>query len=1008
MRLTKQTILQNGLLLVKENTDDPCDRVFIYRQFRFFFTCNGNPYSPADLTDSDADGIPDYIIDILQKLIVAYAILVEALGFRDLLTGGIFHRQGARYIDIYLNDIAVERGLASATVSDSRPNILVNTDFNGKSLKLVLHRGLHAGTVTPIHELLHLFQFSYVPFNNMWFMEGLARWGQRLMQTGNAKMEPLPTTSVALETLFKKWHDAEFFWNRLAALCSIQGYFTMPASLTDCEVHINTKWTDGVFMRVFLQQCENNVAQMLIDQNSRDLPSHGNWSREEKRSANNNRFILKAILEAISIIAPPPHPELNAFVGLITPMVNSNTDDFADPAIQQLMRVLQKFGLGKVCVSPKAILYSDYFDVSTGTLSIQALDFTGQTLSNSDLATFSVVRNIIGNLKLNGNSILTLLTGLDNLESIEGDLTITHTGIKHINGLNMLERVKGKIDISHNPELNSINGFTSLDTVDTLVNITHNTALKTINGFNSLQQINKGALTIEQCIKLSIINGFCNLNQVKNIVLNRLNITQADFLSHLFKQQPNFKGHIKITFCQLENLSCFSHLKSVASSFYLHGNKLNSLNGLENLQTVGASFSLGSNQLTDISQLFNLTKINGILNLSANRLTSLHGLENLKSIKTTQWNNELLTIKFEGNKNTDGSISLTDISALANVQEINKNMILYIDTNHIYTKTPPEKSIYHTNNIKIIKQKPSISNSFLADQSFIQSLPTYKARGKVPILFSNRWQASLKKYDWLSAFCEDIRSPDKIISFCKENNIQLIFANTTWLQHALLKNKDEFRKYDLKFLTNNQLAFDCFNDKGLFYDFMSQNNLLDYMPKHFSSTDAEELTGKTYIIKEKISANSEGVRIILPGEKVSNVNNNSLITEYIEGGEEYASNILFKDGEIVKHISYKKVHGNPVYILSPETRDNMKNERCEPSCMDLFRHILSLANPTGGYCLCCIDYKMVNQIPKIFEINARMGYTLVRHPADFTEMMNVYIEHAYANSLTDAAQKSIP
>lgn len=996
MRLTKQTVLQNGVLLVKENTGDPCDRVFIYRQFRFFFTCNGNQYSPADLTDSDTDGIPDYIIHILHQLLVAYTILVEALGFRDLLTDGIFHTQGARYIDVYLNDIAVERGLASATVYDSSPNILLNTDFNGKSLKLVLHRGLHAGTVTPAHELLHLFQFSYVPFNNMWFMEGLARWGQRLMQTGNAKMEPLPATPVALETLFKKWHDAEFFWNRLAALCSIQGYFTLPARLTDCEIPVNTAWTDGAFMRVFLQQCESNVAQMLIEQDSRDLPSHGNWSREEKRSANNNRFILKAILEAINIIAPPPHPELNAFVTLITPMTNSNIDCFKDPAIQQLMRVLKKFGLGKVYVNPESILYSDYFDVSTGTLSIQALDFTGQTLSNSDLAAFSIVRNIIGNLKLNGNSILTLLTGLDNLESIEGDLTITHTGIKHINVLNMLERVKGKIDISHNPELNSINGFTSLDTVDTFVSITHNTALKTINGFNSLQQINKGALTIEQCTQLKIINGFCNLVQVKNIVLDRLNITQADFLSHLFKQQANFKGHIKITFCQLENLNCFSHLKSVASSFYLHGNKLNSLKGLENLQTVGASFSLGSNQLTDISQLFNLTKINGILNLSANRLTSLHGLENLKSIKTTQWNNKLLTIKFEGNKNKDGSFSLTDISAIANVQEINKNMILYIDTNHIYTKTPPEKSIYHTNNIKTIKQKPSISNSFLADQSFIQSLPTYKAQGKVPILFSNRWQTSLKKYDWLRAFCEDIREPDKIISFCKKNNIQLIFANTTWLQNALLKNNDVFLKHGLKFLTNNQLAFDCFNDKGLFYDFMLKNNLLEYMPKHFSSIDTEELTGKPYLIKERTSANSEGVRIILPGEKVNAVDANSLITEYIEGGEEYASNILFKDGEIVKHISYKKIHGDSTYILNPETRGNMKNERCEPSCMDLFRHILSLANPSGGYCLCCIDYKMVNETPKIFEINARMGYTLVLHPADFTEMMDIYIEHAYA------------
>ncbi|MBL6985808.1 MAG: hypothetical protein ISR72_01985 [Methylobacter sp.] len=692
--LTKQAILNNGVLLVSENTDAPCNRVFIYRQFRFFFTINGPPYSPVDLTDSNADGVPNYIIHILQKLLVAYTLLVEALGFRDLLTGGIFHAQGVQYIDIYLNDIAVERGLASATVYNSMPDILSGTAFNGKSLKLTLHRGLPNSSVTPIHELIHLFQFSYVPFNNMWFMEGLARWGQRLMQTGSPKMETLPATPVELETLFKKWHDAEFFWNRLATLCRIEDQFNLPASLVDCELAINTKCTDGIFMRVFLQQCENNVAQMLIDQNSRDLPSHGNWNREEKRSANNNRFILKAILETISIIAPPPHPELNRFVSLITPLVNNDTDCFADPAIQQLMRVLKKFGLGKVCVSPKSILYSDYFDVSSATLSIQALDFTGQTLSNTDLATFSVVRNIIGNLKISDNSTLTSLSGLDNLESIEGDLTITQSGIKHINGLNMLERVKGKIDINHNPELTTINGVTSLDTVDTLITITHNAALNTINGFNSLRQINKGALTIGHCTQLASVNGFCNLIQVKNIELNHLNITQAYFLNKLFKEHPYFNGYIKITSCKLDNLDCFRYLKRVNSSFYLHHNKLTNLKGLENLEQIGASFSLSSNNLNDISQLYGLQKINGMLGIAYNNLETLNGLENLQELKTINWNGKDRSIAINDNKN------LIDISALSSLTVANK-LVIYIDSYKKYKIKPALLSNFYNNLIEI-------------------------------------------------------------------------------------------------------------------------------------------------------------------------------------------------------------------------------------------------------------------------------------------------------------------
>lgn len=1124
--------------------------VFLCDSFRFFFSKDGQKTAPADLNDSDNDGLPDFVAQQLHNLLHAHHVFVHALGLPDFRTVGMFAEQGVRFIDVTLDDLPVQRGVASAKMQEATPAFLRGTAWEGSSLSLRLHRSLPAQSLTPAHELFHLFQYASLPFHNMWFMEGLARHGQRWPDIKPLKQMPLPTNQQELEAVLRQWHETEPFWNRLCALCTCttSAVMTVPATEAsdqrDKLYPANPNLRGQHFLPAYFEEANRCIEVMSVDMLSRTLASPVNWPSFERSSASNNRYLLRAIIPTVARLGiAAPHPELEAFLNLIR-RLDSDADNVQDtPEIQSLFALLQKHQWATVYRNSEQHLRCDAFDPITATLSIANLNI-GADFDSKDISVFSAVRGLVGNLSLvdcpavtelngfnalasvqgnvriensgvrrlnaafknlvrikgtlriTGNHELTeindfhalesidnalhiddspllrnlnafenlieikkgalslthapllceiwafgalkiahdiylenlgidnidflrslfdcnpvypgavriaeaarlnSLTGLDNLVSIGGDLTVSHTGVRHINGLNLLERVEGKIQISHNTGLLTINGFTSLDSVRGQIHITGNNVLATINGFNSLRRISEGDLLIDQCINLSVINGFCTLALVKNLVFDRLGITQADFLYLLFKRQPDFKGSIKIVYCQLESVSCFSHLRSVGSSFYLHGNKLHDLRGLENLQTVGASLSLGGNQLTDISHLSGLRKINGILNLSTNRLTTLHGLENLQTVKTTRWNSELLTIKFEGNKNKNGTSSLTDISALANVREAEGNLILYADAGQVYIKPPDENSAYYSNTITVI-EKANAQKEIVPSQ-FIQSLPVYMAERKVPVLFSNRWKNSLTKCTWLNPFCDDIREPDKIINFCRRNGIRIIFANTTWLQYALLKNKDTFLANGLKFLTNNQSAFDCFNDKGLFYDFMLQNNLLEYMPKHFSSIEAEELAGKPYLIKKRESANSDGVRIVLPGETVDAVDDDSLITEYIEGGEEYASNILFKDGEIIKHISYKKIYGDPVYILSPETRGRMKNVRCEPSCMEIFKHLLTLANPDGGYCLCCVDYKMVNQIPKIFEINARMGYTLVLHPADFTEMMSIYIEQAYTNGL---------
>ena len=43
----------------------------------------------------------------------------------------------------------------------------------------------------------------------------------------------------------------------------------------------------------------------------------------------------------------------------------------------------------------------------------------------------------------------------------------------------------------------------------------------------------------------------------------------------------------------------------------------------------------------------------------------------------------------------------------------------------------------------------------------------------------------------------------------------------------------------------------------------------------------------------------------------------------------------------------------------------------------------------------CIDYKIVNNIPKIFEINPRIGTSLIYKEPEFKKFMTLYIDNNF-------------
>lgn len=695
---SKQLHLDGAELIVPPNGKNSDLRALISGKFRFFFSLDKSKTGPEDLLDSDQDGVPDFVTAHLVNLVQAHRVFTEEAGLPDFFSEGRFAAQGLKFLDIVLDDLPVQRGLASAKVVEGTPPFLEHTPYTGPSILIKLHRSLPTTSLTPAHELFHIFQYATIPFLNMWFMEGLARHGQRWLARTKPESEALPRTQAALERVLRMWHDAEGFWNRLAALCTAQPSDASPSKEQDGVV--NPYMPGQRFLGAFFRHCVRNVALMVAETPARALSTDWNWSLAQRRSGANNRYILKAISGAVREIQPPPHPELEAFLWLIENQVQEAATLTRSPQVQDFLRVLRTHRVAVVSEDEDGLLSCPDYDAATGTLSVAEIRFAKDSLTNAELDTFVVCRHIIGNLHLANQPRLDSLDGLNELRAVDGSIIVHNTGAVRIaGGFRNLERVKGKLEISQNPRLQQLVGFNQLVSIDTSLEITSNPGLTRLVGFRNLEEIKKGALRVHGSTELKDIAAFTALIRVREIDLARLGIRSLGFLRSTIQAAPDFPGPIRVTHCQVEDIAAFQGLRSVASSFYLHGNRLTHVDDLSSLTSVNASLSLSDNRLVNLHGLRQLKRINGMLGLGNNRLRSLKGLESLISLQTTVWGGVPLTLVLRGNA------ELTDISALANVATPDDYLIAHFDDIGQYRIRPQASSRFHRNMLQLHQGK---------------------------------------------------------------------------------------------------------------------------------------------------------------------------------------------------------------------------------------------------------------------------------------------------------------
>lgn len=275
------------------------ERVHRTDQVRIWYHTDGvHAVEPAD---SNANGVPDVIEDIMTQVLAARSMFVEVLGFPDPLKTERF--KTASFIDIHLRskDVLKMNGVAFDELQRYRkqgdPGGTLSIGFN------VATTVRAPANLTPAHEFFHLIQYSTTYFKNRWFLEGTARWSERALGEGDlglAKIMPVwPLPSDQRSELFGMAYEAsEHLWNPLAKRLDVDGEIPNGLALQRLK---NMKYIDGSpvlkdlrlrgwkFVRDVLQE----LAKM-DDIAFSDL-GYDRWSEDNQRSPKNDEPMLRAV-----------------------------------------------------------------------------------------------------------------------------------------------------------------------------------------------------------------------------------------------------------------------------------------------------------------------------------------------------------------------------------------------------------------------------------------------------------------------------------------------------------------------------------------------------------------------------------------------------------------------------------------------------------------------------------------------------------------------------------------
>lgn len=347
--------------------------------------------------------------------------------------------------------------------------------------------------------------------------------------------------------------------------------------------------------------------------------------------------------------------------------------------------------------------------------------------SQADLEFFQAIYPnctvIHGNLTIMGDSWYSEmedLSGLENINSILGDLYITFNYLTSLDGLNNLSQIAGDLIIIDNPMLTNIEALSSLESVNNhAIIIQGNTELTSLSGLDNIDpnSINNVVLESSQSLSTcnvlsictylsffgsnySILGNTTGCNSQEEIIeaceeilptcpTGDLSFTNQEELNHFLVQYPNctvLPGNLYLGFytvgpSSINDLTPLQNITEITGNLKIEWTSLPNLNGLNNLTKIGGALSI--DRLGSLEGIQSLTAVGSLEFLNNPEISTLEGLENLTNIETHLFiqGSSLTSLKgLEGLTEIPISLAISENPNLVSLEGLN-NILKISDNN---------------------------------------------------------------------------------------------------------------------------------------------------------------------------------------------------------------------------------------------------------------------------------------------------------------------------------------
>lgn len=319
---------------------------------------------------------------------------------------------------------------------------------------------------------------------------------------------------------------------------------------------------------------------------------------------------------------------------------------------------------------------------------------------------------IQGNLSIGvgtGNSDISDLEGLQNIEKISGKLSISNTSLTDLSGLNSLTQIGSDLIIKNNMDLENLSALTSLTSINgSAIIIENNNALMSLSGLDNINPESIVNLILQSSSSLST----CNINSICMYVSTFGSVYTISGNAHgcnSFEEVldacqdilPECPSGGEITFTSQEQLE----------HFLIQYPNCTEITGALNINGINSN-------ITDLTPLSNITKT-GAINIFQTSITNLYGLHNLTiSGGTTgiSFNNNLINLDELSNLETiSGVLFITDNSQLNSIEALsNITELIGLDIRNL----PSLTSLYGLHNLASVEWDSSGDVSITGENGF--------------------------------------------------------------------------------------------------------------------------------------------------------------------------------------------------------------------------------------------------------------------------------------------------